>query len=521
MFSLPAITKIRGETMNKIPYFLATTYPSDTYAVVVFFVIMVSVSIIMFLLARNILKEMRKSNEDKRIRKMRGRTSGQDAEMGEMISSEHFVSKKSKNVEALINQQIAHSKEGQTISVLYYMNLDNFKFIAEKYPEKTVDKVIKEILKRLKLSAERNSICGLLKEDTFIYYFTGKIDNDLITETAKDILRIVSEPLKTVPERVTTSMGIVLFPFDGISAGQLVKNAELALYVSKKEGKNRFSLYSQDLIEKEQFNMGYYQEIKKSISNDEFLLYYQPIVDIKTGKMVGLESLLRWNHPTMGILPPGKFLNVMDLTGDITWFGKWGFEKIVKQYAAWKKQHRIREFFISTNLSPKQLMKDGLAEDFHNIVKSYDFTPESFCMEIIDYYSITKNPIALRNLAEFRKFGFKIAVDDMGDDFEIVEDMKQIKATIIKISREDTLKMMNHFPEELNIKRAISKALENQKMVIVEGVEDEEMISEMSKLDIRFMQGYYFSQPKSVEETGQLFKTVPWMMELISRVINP
>lgn len=109
----------------------------------------------------------------------------------------------------------------------------------------------------------------------------------------------------------------------------------------------------------------------------------------------------------------------------------------------------------------------------------------------------------------------------MGDNFEIVEDMKQIKATIIKISREDTLKMMSHFPEELNIKKAISRALENQKMVIVEGVEDEEMISEMSKLDIRFMQGYYFSQPISVEETGQLFKTVPWMMELISRVINP
>lgn len=506
--------------MKFIPNF-AATYVSETYEVVAFFVIMLFVGIIMFFLARNVLKEVTKSREERRARQFRKNRSSNDDSMSDSMVVDHFVSKKSKNVLALINQQIAHSKEGQTISVLYYMNLDNFKFIAEKYPDKTVDKVIKEILNRLKASAERNSICGILKEDTFVYYFTGKIDNDLIQETAKEILRIISEPLKTVPERVTTSIGIVLFPFDGISASQLIKNAELALYVSKKEGKNRFSLYSQDLIEKEQFNMGYYQEIKKSITNDEFLLYYQPIVDIKTGKMVGLESLLRWNHPTMGILPPGKFLNVMDLTGDITWFGKWGFEKVVKQYSVWKKQHRIREFFISTNLSPKQLMKEGLAEDFHNIVKSYDFTPESFCMEIIDYYSITKHPMALKNLSEFRKFGFKIAVDDMGDNFEIVEDMKQIKATIIKISREDTLKMMSHFPEELNIKKAISRALENQKMVIVEGVEDEEMISEMSKLDIRFMQGYYFSQPISVEETGQLFKTVPWMMELISRVINP
>lgn len=496
------------------------TYPPRTYEIVVFVVIMVSVSITIFFLARNVLKEIRKSRQDKMMVKRKRTEDINDKDESSIIIEKRTVSKKSKDVEALINQAIYRSKEGQTISVMYYMNLDNFKFIGDKYTPKQVDKVIQEVLKRLHGFAEKGTICGLLEEDTFIYYFTGKIDNELIKETAQAILKVVSEPLKTVQERVTTSIGVVLFPFDGISASQLIKNAEIALYVSKKEGKNRYSLYSQDLIEKEQFNMGYYNEIKKSIQNDEFLLYYQPIVDIKTGRIIGLESLLRWNHPTMGILGPGKFLNVMDLTGDIIWFGKWGFEKIVKQYALWKKQYQIREMFISTNLSPKQLLMDGLADDFHNIVKKYEFPPETFCMEIIDYYSIVKNPVALQNLSEFRRFGFRIAVDDMGDEFEIIDDMKRIKATIVKISREEVLKMVNHFPEEVDIKRAIAQAQLQQKVVIAEGIEDESMIADMAKLDIRFLQGYYFAQPRSVEETGLMFKSVPWSIEKINQAIG-
>ncbi len=127
----------------------------------------------------------------------------------------------------------------------------------------------------------------------FLYYLPGPVDNEVIEEYAKLLLKTVAEPLKTVTETITTSIGVVLFPFDGITVAQLMKNAEIALYVAKKQGKNQYALYSSELIEKEQFNINYYHEIKQSITNDEFLLYYQPIVDTKTGKLIGLESLLR------------------------------------------------------------------------------------------------------------------------------------------------------------------------------------------------------------------------------------
>ena len=507
----------RGVIMNS-NVFLSSVTPADQYQIVVAFIIIIVASVTIYFLFRNVMKEVRRSANDKKMMENKKEAENGESKKSGLLVERRTVSKNSKDVLALINQAIYHSKEGQTISVMFYINLDNFRYIAEKYQPKQIDKVIDEIEKRLKKYGDKHSISGHFEKDIFVYYLTGDINNEMIKNNAEAILKLLAEPLKSIPEQITASIGIVLFPFDGISPSQLFKNAEVALYVSKKQGKNTYSLYSQDLIEKEQYNMSYYQEIKKSISNDEFLLYYQPIVDIKTGRMIGMESLLRWNHPTMGILPPGKFLNVMDLTGDITWFGKWGFEKIVQQYLTWKKQFKIRDLFISTNLSPKQLMMEGLAEDFYNIVNKYEFSAESFCLEIIDYYSTIRNPIALQNLSEFRRYGFRIAVDDLGLDFDIISDMTRVKANIIKISREDVMKVMNDFQESEQISKVISTAIQNQKMVIAEGIEDEDMIKRMSDLDIRFMQGYYFSQPKSAEDTAKIFKKNIWDSDTFARI---
>ncbi|MDD4988743.1 MAG: GGDEF and EAL domain-containing protein [Candidatus Izemoplasmatales bacterium] len=485
-----------------------------TYEVVVAVVIVVVTAIALFFLFRNVMGEIRKGIEDRKlVRKNPNEPEGSETRL---VVERRASGKHSGDLLGQINDQIYHAKEG-ALGVLFYMNLDNFHYISDKYSAKECDRVILEIDKRLKKNAKSGSVIGHLKNDVFLYYVMGAIDSVFIREEAEALLSLVNEPLRAVNEQITTSIGIVIFPYDGISASHLIKNAEIALYVSKKEGKNRYYLYSQDLIEKEQFNIGYYQEIKRSISNDEFLLYYQPIIDIKTGKIIGLESLLRWNHPVMGILPPGKFLNVMDLTGDITWFGTWGFERIVKQYVEWKKLYRIRDLFISTNLSPKQLMVESLAKSFFDIVKKYEFNAESFCLEINDYYTIVKNPIAMANLAEFRKYGFRIAIDDLGDQFEIIKDMESIKASIIKISREDTLKVMNGFEETEKIIRSIQMAIQKQKVVIAEGIENEEMIKKMVSLDIRFMQGYYFSVPKSIVEIGELLQNPPWDMDTFDR----
>lgn len=490
---------------------------AQAYEVVVAVVLIVLTGFSMFFLYRNVLFHIRRNRKEKEAMQ-------KNLEEAKEVGNEKIISSSNKKMStnsllAEINQEILNAKEG-SLRLFFAINIDNFRYIVDKYEQKDINKVIAEISKRLNKLGSKTDISGHYEKDVFIFYYTGEINNEVINQKANELLEMIREPLKLDDNELTASIGVCVFPYDGINAENLLKNAEVALYVAKKEGKNRFYMYSENLIEKEQFNINYYKEIKKSIEKDEFLLYYQPIVDVRTGRIIGLESLLRWQHPTMGILPPGKFLNVMDLTGDITWFGVWGFEKVASQYNAWQNTIKFRDLFISINLSPKQLYVEDLAKQFYDITIKHGLSPEKFALEILDYYTITKNQIALYNLKEFRKYGFRVAIDDMGDNFSVIDDMTKISASIFKLSRENLLLVMDHDDNSERIEKVIMTAKANQKIVIAEGIEDEEMIKKMASWDLRFMQGFYFSAPVTVEEIEKMLKKSPWNMSSFSHLIR-
>ncbi len=495
--------------------FLATT--ADKFEIIVATILVIVTIIVLYFLYRNIAYEIAELHKNKLAMKAR-------REQGELDSEDkdsellEFSDPKKMTLFSLINRSISLSKEGE-LSAFYLINIDNFRRVTDGATQKSINKVITELDKRLKKYGDKLAITGHYKDDIFLYYFTGLIDAETISKIGDDLLVLFSKPLRSTNQELTASIGVTVFPYDGITAEQLYNNAEIAAYVAKKSGKNKVHMYSEDLIESEEHNIGYYQEIKRSISRDEFLLYYQAIVDVKTGKIVGLESLLRWNHPTKGILSPGKFLNVMELSGDITWFGTWGFEKNVMQYKNWLSKTRIGDLFISTNLSPKQLEVEGLASQFFNITKKYGLSPEKFCFEISRFYSLAKDRVAIENINQFSKYGFRLAIDDLGHNFEIIDDMKNIQAGIIKLDRDNVLMIMDESYDKEIIKRMIRKTNEFSKLVIAEGIEDEKMIKIIYDLGIRFMQGYYFNKPKSVIEIEKMIMTPPWNVESFSSII--
>jgi len=489
---------------------------AEAFELVVAALIIIVTIVALFFLYRNISYEIQETKRARAAMKER-QEQAESEDSDEPVTVFDKKSAKQLGLLGMINTAIRSSKEGN-LATLYFINIDDFRHIAEDRPQKDIDKVVVEIDRRLKKYGGKDAIAGHLESDIFLFYYTGMIDAEGIDRIGKELMATISEPYKGVEQTVTASMGVVVFPYDGINAEQLYKNAEIALYVAKKGGKNRMHMYSEDLIETEQNNANYYAEIKKSIQNDEFLLYYQTVVDIKTGKIIGLESLLRWKHPTKGILPPGKFLNVMELTGDITWFGTWGFEKNVLQYKNWRAKTRVGDLFISTNLSPKQLEVEGLAHQFYNITKKYGLSPELFCLEIISYYSVVNSNVAMTNIAQFRKYGFRIAIDDMGAKYEVIHDMKNINASIFKLSRENVLLIMDNDEGISSIKRVVREAMERSKIVIAEGIENEEMIKTMYEFGVRFMQGYFFNEPKSVIEIEKMILQSPWDMNSFDHI---
>lgn len=479
---------------------------SKPFEVVVAILIIVLSIISLVFLYRNVIKIFRANKKEKAALLME--------QEDEHPSEKLFTKKEQADITDLrdrIDYNIRSSKESD-LKILYSIDIDDFRTLVEKYDQKTIDKITLEIDKRLVKLADKQNIGGHLEKDKFVFFYTGEVTNEIISSKGEELLSLISEPLKVDNIVLTSSIGVCVFPYDGIDCDGLMKNAELAVYVAKKEGKARVNLYSEDLIEKERFNISYYQEIKNAIDNEEFLLYYQPIVDVNTGKLIGLESLLRWQHPEMGILPPGKFLNVMDLTGDITWFGMWGFERVVKKYSEWLKEFRIRQLFISINLSPKQLYIEDLAKKFYDVTTKYGMKADNFAFEVLDYFSVNHNQIAINNLHEFRKYGFRVAIDDSGDNFELADQMADISPNIYKIPRNDILKIMDEDPDTENILRVIKAAKDNHKIVIAEGIESTEMIRKMAELGLRFMQGFYFSEPVDVDKAKEMVKKSPWDM---------
>lgn len=496
-------------------YVLDTTVGrARPYEIVVAILIVLISTVALYFLYRNVVKNLREHWREKEAMNKNRETEKEVKKEFKLFQRNRMTT--NSDIKGKINEDILDTDEGE-LRILYAIDIDDFRTYVEKYDQKEIDKMTNEIEKRLVKYADKKHITGHLGKDKFVYYYVGEVNSEIITSVADELLKIVNEPLKVDDNQLTASIGVCVFPYDGIDADGLIKNAELAVYVAKKEGKARYNLYSEDMIEKERFNITYYEEIKSAIDNDEFLLYYQPIVDVKTGKIIGLESLLRWNHPEMGILPPGKFLNVMDLTGDITWFGMWGFERVVKKYAEWSKEFRIRQLFISINLSPKQLLIDDLARKFYDVTSKYSMKPDNFTFEILDYFSIIRNDIAMENLHEFRKYGFRVAIDDNGDNFELVDHMPDIAANMYKIPRSDLLMVMDDDPISQDIERVVKSAKENHKIVIAEGIENTDMLTKMSEWDIRFMQGYYFSEPVDVDKAKEMVKKNPWNMQSFSQ----
>lgn len=494
---------------------LATANAMEIVVAVVLIIVTLAV---LFFLYRNVAIEIAEMQRNKKA--MREREEMREArENGEEPAELTKKEISNMSIFSLINHSIERSKEG-SLSALYVINIDDFRRVVELREQKDVDKVISEFEKRLKKLDKKQSISGHLHEDVYLYYYTGVVDAEKMTAVGEELLEIFRQPVKAADQELTATIGVGVFPYDGISAEQLYRNAEMALFVAKKAGKNRINIFSEDLIKTEKNNIEYYQEIKQSISNDEFLLYYQTIVDVRTGNIIGLESLLRWNHPVKGIISPGKFLNVMELTGDITWFGTWGFEKNVMQYKNWRSKTRVGDLFISTNLSPKQLEVEGLAKQFFNITKKYGLSAELFCLEVNNYFSLQKNETAINNINQFRKYGFRIAVDDLGLDYEIIDKMNDIQAGIIKLDRENVLMIMDGAQDVSPIHRILRSAKDRSKVVIAEGIEDEDMIRRMYHMGIRFMQGYYFNQPKSVIEIEKMIMKSPWDAESFSHLLD-
>lgn len=342
-------------------------------------------------------------------------------------------------------------------------------------------------------------------DDTRISVFTEEdVDNVGLTNIATMTIMELTKPITLVTRaKITLTIGIGIAGNNEFSpdAEMFAQNLEIALATARKDGVNKFAIYSESIAERQTDEYKQYQEIKTAIAQNQFTLFYQPIYDVKENKIFAYETLVRWNHPELGILTPVKFLPIMEQTGDVNWIGTWAFEQMLKAQTQHLRSHpQDTELIFSFNLSPKQLMYPHLAEEFRKVYKKFKIPAKNICLEIVEFALFDKVPEVSSNILKLSQMGFKIAIDDFGLEMSSLKMLEDRNFDWVKLDKRFMEQAQDDFLIGGVVDALVSFAQRKNFKVVAEGVEDEVIFDYIKGLKIDLGQGYYFGKPQPPEE---------------------
>lgn len=370
--------------------------------------------------------------------------------------------------------------------------------------ERQVKKITEMLRERIvRVIPHGSKICDY-DEETLAVYIEEHMDNKGLTNIAMVTISECNKPVTLLTRaklNINVNLGIASnneFSSDAVS---LMQNTELAVVTAIKGGLNKFVIYSEELAETQTEEYKQYQEIKTAIAEHQFTLFFQPIYDVNKNKPIAYESLVRWQHPTLGVLTPFKFLPIMEQTGDINWIGTWAFDELLRiQTKHYKNHPEDSEMIFSLNLSPKQLMYPHLAEEFRKIYKRYKIPAKNICLEIVEFAMFDKVPEVASNILKLTQMGFKIAVDDFGLEMSSLKTLEDLQFEWVKLDRKFIEQAQDDFLIGGVVEALVGFAEKKNFLVVAEGVEDEVILDYIKGLKIGCGQGFYYGKPLPPEE---------------------
>ena len=388
-------------------------------------------------------------------------------------------------------------------ATLIYLDIDDFTDMNEIFGHKAGDEILRTVAVRiLKELPYRASVCRY-KNDEFLIFIKNEDNREAVDKICNNILKEINKPIAIQLGdyiNLTASIGVCFYPQAGIEFKELIHNLELSTYVSKRNGGNKLTNYYATLSDDELQNIEYYKEIKNAIHRKEFVLYYQPIIDLENHVIFGAEALMRWNHPTQGVLSPEKFINIMEQSGDIRWVGEWGIENMIRCQQDLLEKHPEMPMVFSLNLSTKQLVNVELANNLIDIARRYNVDPKTIMFEINDFIVYEKIGTIKTNVLKLKDFGFKIAVDGFVLDGYSVQTIQRSPIDVIKLGRSFLTNIDSNYTKERLLDILNEFAKENNHQILAEGIENPEAAVYVKKHGIGVGSGYYFSKPLSVNE---------------------
>lgn len=397
----------------------------------------------------------------------------------------------------LSNELILAAEKKQNIAVLF-MDLDRFKMINDTLGHHTGDQLLKAVAARVKSTVGDKDIVFRQGGDEFIVLLYNA-DRDVAAKVSKRILDALALPFKIQNYDIFTSpsIGISLFPEDGESVESLINHADFAMYQAKKDGKHNFKFYSMNSRETDINPLKLEMYLHKAIQQEELLLHYQPKISLKTGKIVGVEALIRWNHPELGMVAPNTFIPVAEETGLIIPIGEWALYTACKQNKEWQQKGFVTT--VSVNLSAKQFTQSNLEETVAKILLQTKLEPNYLELEITE--SMTANiDRTITTLQKLKKLGVHISIDDFGTGFSSLNYLQKFPVNTLKIDQSFVRSLQNNPNDETIVKTIISMAHNLNLSVVAEGIETKEQLIFLQQHLCDEGQGFLFTKALSAQE---------------------
>lgn len=397
-------------------------------------------------------------------------------------------------LEDRLGQAISYSSRYNHVLWVLFLDLDRFKFINDSLGHKAGDRLLNIISKRLQSTIRETDTIARLGGDEFVLVLPERADENLSTYIVQRVMNAVSQPLMLEGQEffLSCSIGVAVYPIDGSDAETLVEHADVAMYRAKKSGRNNFQFYTHAMNEEVLERLRIERALRNALERDEFVLYYQPQVDLHSGKIVGAEALIRWEHPELGMVSPDRFVSLAEETGLIVPIGAWVLRAACAQNKAWQNAG-FSNLRIAVNLSARQFLQEDLAQSIIKILEETGLAPEHLEIELTESLIMTDIERTIAILQQLREVGVQLSIDDFGTGYSSLSYLKRFPVNILKIDQSFVRDIAVDHDDEAIVTSIISLAHNLNMQVIAEGVETQEQLDYLKQQGCNEMQGYYFS----------------------------
>lgn len=420
--------------------------------------------------------------------------------------------------------KIAYCAHNQKKLALLFIDIDHFKNINDSMGHDAGDELLVSVAERLRTCVRETDLVARIGGDEFAITLLEMGNPSQVTRIVQHILEVLSKPIfiQSREINISASIGISLYPESGSDLKTLTKTADTAMHQAKADGRNTYRFFSTEIQNRVMEQHSLELALKRALVNDEFFMHYQPLIDTVSGRVVGLEALVRWQHEDWPNMGPHRFIPVAEESGLLPSLGKWVLYCACRQAVRWRDDDSTQfDFPISVNLSPKQLVHSDFVDVLISVLRDTRIPPQNLVLELTET-AVMQNPeLAISTLGKISSAGVKLAVDDFGTGYSSLNYLKQLPINKLKIDRSFVNDIGVDQNGEAIVKAILALAHSLNLEVVAEGVEEQFQVDFLRGHDCEILQGYFFSRPMGVDEVSELLRQekIKWSTPLTD--INP